>query len=250
LPAFPGAAHAQAEPTQPPQTSWGDTHRPPLWCIAANVFPSPYPQVARDILSTTLENVACPESSFMNRILHATKFAAEKHAQQRRKNADATPYINHPIEVAEHLARIGGVSDEDVLIAALLHDTIEDTQTNYQEIADLFGIRVASIVLECTDDKSLEKAERKRLQIVIAPKKCPEAKCVKIADKTCNLSSIISDPPNDWSVQRQREYFGWAERVVAGLLGVNDPLDAYVKEVLARGKAALEKLAAKSIQSG
>ncbi|MFN9605929.1 MAG: HD domain-containing protein [Planctomycetota bacterium] len=186
----------------------------------------------------------------MNRILHATKFAAEKHAQQRRKNADATPYINHPIEVAEHLARIGGVSDEDVLIAALLHDTIEDTQTNYQEIADLFGIRVASIVLECTDDKSLEKAERKRLQIVNAPKKSPEAKCVKIADKTCNLSSIISDPPNDWSVQRQREYFGWAERVVAGLLGVNDPLDAYVKEVLARGKAALEKLAAKSIQSG
>jgi guanosine-3',5'-bis(diphosphate) 3'-pyrophosphohydrolase len=186
---------------------------------------------------------------FMNRILHATKFAAEKHAQQRRKNADATPYINHPIEVAEHLARIGGVFDEDVLIAALLHDTIEDTQTTYQEIADLFGIRVAGIVLECTDDKSLEKAERKRLQIVNAPSKSPEAKCVKVADKTCNLNSTISDPPPDWSIQRQLEYFEWAERVVAGLLGVNDSLDACVKEVLTRGKALLQTLAANSSQA-
>jgi guanosine-3',5'-bis(diphosphate) 3'-pyrophosphohydrolase len=176
----------------------------------------------------------------MNRILHATRFAAEKHKQQRRKNEDATPYINHPIEVAEHLARIGGICDEDVLIAALLHDTIEDTHTTYEELVDLFGKRVADIVLECTDDKSLEKAERKRLQIVHAPKKSPEAKCVKIADKTSNLSSIISDPPRDWDIQRKKEYFEWAERVIDGLLGENDALDGCAKEVLARGKAAMQ----------
>lgn len=167
------------------------------------------------------------------------KFAAEKHAQQRRKNADATPYINHPIEVAEHLARVGGVTDEDVLVAALLHDTIEDTGTTAEEIESSFGSRVVAIVLECTDDKRLEKAERKRLQIVNAPKKSPDAKCVKIADKTCNLASILVDAPPSWSLRRQREYFEWAEQVIHGLLGVNEQLDRRVKEVLAHGKNTL-----------
>lgn len=176
----------------------------------------------------------------MNRLLHAMKFAAEKHAQQRRKNADATPYINHPIEVAEHLARVGGIADEDVLVAALLHDTIEDTNTTCDEIEGRFGARVASIVMECTDDKSLEKAERKRLQIVNAPDKSSDAKCVKIADKTCNLASILVDPPRDWSIRRQQEYFEWAERVIHGLLGVNEQLDACVKDVLAHGKNVLQ----------
>lgn len=173
----------------------------------------------------------------MNRLLQAVKFAAEKHTHQRRKNSDATPYINHPIEVAEHLARVGGISDEDVILAAILHDTIEDTKTTFEEIEGCFGSRVAKIVMECTDDKSLEKAERKRLQIVNAPKKSSEAKCVKIADKTCNLASVLADPPKDWSIRRQQEYFEWAEQVVNGLLGVNERLDASVKSVLAQGKS-------------
>ena len=95
--------------------------------------------------------------------------------------------------------------------------------------------------MECTDDKSLEKAERKRLQIVNAPKKSSDAKCVKIADKTCNLASILVDPPSDWSVLRQQEYFEWAEQVIQGLLGVNEQLDACVKDVLAQGKSVLQK---------
>lgn len=176
----------------------------------------------------------------MNRLLQALKFAAEKHVQQRRKNAEATPYINHPIEVAEHLARVGGISDEDVLIAALLHDTIEDTKTTLAELESVFGSRVAGIVMECTDDKSLEKLERKRLQIVNAPKKSPDAKCVKIADKTCNLASILIDPPKDWSVCRQREYFEWAEQVIRGLVGVNEQLDACARHVLAQGNRMLQ----------
>jgi len=175
----------------------------------------------------------------MNRLLQAARFAAERHTHQRRKNAAATPYVNHPVEVAEHLARVGGISDEDVLVAALLHDTVEDTQTTFEEIRERFGERVAGIVMECTDDKSLEKAERKRLQIVNAPNKSVDAKCVKIADKTCNLASMIVDPPVGWSMQRQQEYFAWAERVVHGLRGVNEHLDASVNDVLARGKARL-----------
>jgi len=176
----------------------------------------------------------------MIRLLQALKFAAEKHVQQRRKNAKATPYINHPIEVAEHLARVGGISDEDVLIAALLHDTIEDTKTTLTELESVFGSRVAGIVMECTDDRSLEKLERKRLQIVNAPKKSPDAKCVKIADKTCNLASILVDPPKDWSVRRQREYFEWAEQVIQGLVGVNEQLDACARDVLAQGNRMLQ----------
>jgi guanosine-3',5'-bis(diphosphate) 3'-pyrophosphohydrolase len=175
----------------------------------------------------------------MNRILQAASFAATKHTGQRRKNAAAGPYINHPIEVAEHLSTVGGVTDEDILIAALLHDTVEDTDTTREEIAEWFGENVASLVMECTDDKSLPKQERKRLQIVNAPHKSPGAKQIKLADKTCNLRTMVEDPPADWPLQRQIEYFEWAEKVVAGLLGQNEALDAGVLSVLREG---LEKL--------
>ena len=175
----------------------------------------------------------------MNRILQAAHFAAIKHSQHRRKNVDATPYINHPIEVAEHLSRIGGITDEDVLVAALLHDTIEDTETTREEIMEIFGPRVAGFVVECTDNKSLEKPERKRLQILTAPHKSNEAKMIKIADKTCNLASILMDPPDGWNLQRQKEYFLWAEQVVQGLLGVNVPMDRGIAKVLEQGKMKL-----------
>lgn len=174
----------------------------------------------------------------MIRLLQAAHFAARKHSGQTRKNAAATPYINHPIEVAEHLARVGGITDEDILAAALLHDTIEDTETTKDEIEHIFGNRIASIVADCTDDKRLEKAERKRLQIENARQKSPEAKCVKIADKTCNLASILVDPPKDWSISQQLEYFQWAEKVVLGLLGINERLDQCVLDILAQGKRA------------
>lgn len=175
----------------------------------------------------------------MNPLLEAMAFAARKHTSQRRKNAAADPYINHPIEVAAHLSSVGGVTDEDILIAALLHDTVEDTDTTQEEIAGLFGDKVASLVMECTDDKSLPKLERKRLQIVNAPHKTSGAKLIKISDKTCNLRTLVEDPPADWSAQRQRAYFLWAEQVVAGLLGKNEALDAAVLSVLREG---LEKL--------
>lgn len=177
----------------------------------------------------------------MKRFLKALKFAAEKHAGQRRKSKNAAPYINHPIEVAEHLATVGDISDEDILIAALLHDTVEDTDATYAEIQSQFGSHVADLVMECTDDKKLDKAERKRLQIVNAPHKTDGAKCIKIADKTSNLYAILQDPPKDWSLERQREYFQWAEAVVEGLLGVNKKLDEAVNAVLAKGKINLSQ---------
>jgi len=176
----------------------------------------------------------------MTRLLQAVDFAARKHRQQRRKNKDDTPYINHCVEVAHHLARVGKVEDEDTLIAALLHDTIEDTDTTREEIAERFGETVAGLVAECTDDKRLPKQERKRLQIETAPGKSRRAKLIKIADKTCNLRSILEDPPAMWSRQRQREYFVWAEQVVAGLLGESAALDREVERALREGLERLD----------
>lgn len=159
-------------------------------------------------------------------LIQAIAFAAHKHRDQRRKDADASPYINHPIALANVLANEGGVLDIDVLCAAVLHDTIEDTETSADELRALFGERIAEIVLEVTDDKSLDKATRKQLQIDHAPHLSEAAKLVKLADKICNLRDIMSSPPADWSQQRKQDYFVWAANVVNGLRGVHPRLEA------------------------
>lgn len=155
----------------------------------------------------------------------ALAFAADKHKNQRRKDADASPYINHPIALANLLLNEAGVEDQRILIAAVLHDTIEDTDTTEQELVRHFGKDIADIVLEVTDDKSLPKAERKRLQIEHAAHISRRAKLVKLADKICNLRDIAASPPADWSIERKREYFDWAKAVVDGLRGVHPGLE-------------------------
>lgn len=152
-------------------------------------------------------------------ILKAAQFAAEKHRNQRRKDVDASPYINHPLGLASVLAVEGGVENPETICAALLHDTIEDTDTTVEELSALFGDRITGIVLEVTDDKSLDKAVRKEEQIRHAPHISPEAKLVKLADKICNLRDILASPPADWSAGRKSDYFDWANRVVAGCAG-------------------------------
>ena len=161
----------------------------------------------------------------MNRLISAIAFAAEKHRNQRRKDASASPYINHPIALADVLANEAGVEDERILIAAILHDTIEDTETTEQELIRLFGQEITAIVLEVTDDKALPKAERKRLQIEHAPDISRRAKLVKLADKICNLRDIATSQPVDWSLARKQDYFEWAKSVVDGLRGVNPGLE-------------------------
>lgn len=159
-------------------------------------------------------------------IVKAAQFAAEKHKNQRRKDADASPYINHPLALASVLAVEGGVETPEVICAALLHDTVEDTETTAEELAAIFGATVTGIVLEVTDDKSLDKAVRKEEQVRHAPHISPEAKLVKLADKICNLRDILASPPADWSADRKRAYFDWAARVVAGPRGVHPALEA------------------------
>ena len=172
-------------------------------------------------------------------ILKAAHFAADRHRDQRRKGVDASPYINHPIEVAETLARVGGVSDLATLQAALLHDTIEDTKTSAAELEEVFGAEVSDLVGEVTDDKSLPKKERKQKQIDHSPHLSTRAKLIKLADKICNTRDIAHSSPDDWSEERRVQYLNWSEAVVAGCRGVNTHLEGYYDEVLQRARELL-----------
>ncbi len=172
-------------------------------------------------------------------MLGALAFAAEKHRDQRRKDAGGSPYINHPIAVASVLAAEAGVGDQTLLLAAILHDTVEDTETSVEELRERFGPDVAGVVREVSDDKSMPKDVRKRLQVEHARSASPLAKCLKIADKICNVRDVTMTPPASWSLERRRQYLNWAEDVVAGCRGVNPKLDALFDRTLADGRRHL-----------
>jgi guanosine-3',5'-bis(diphosphate) 3'-pyrophosphohydrolase len=172
----------------------------------------------------------------VSRILGAATFAAERHRDQRRKGKDASPYINHPLALANLLAR-SGERDPTLLMAALLHDTVEDTATSFEDIERVFGAEVADTVREVTDDKSLPQAERKRAQVEHAAHLSRRAKLVKLADKICNLHDLSVSPPTDWSVERKREYFDWAKAVIDPMRGVHPELEALFDREYARRPA-------------
>jgi (p)ppGpp synthase/HD superfamily hydrolase len=172
-------------------------------------------------------------------LLKALVFSAAQHRDQRRKDREASPYINHPIEVASVLANVGGVSEITTLVAAILHDTIEDTQTMPEEIEGRFGPEIRLLVEEVSDDKRLLKAERKRLQIEHAPSLSRRAKLIKLADKICNVRDVTHRPPAHWPLERRREYLDWTERVVAGCRGASPRLEQEYDRVLREGRALL-----------
>ena len=176
---------------------------------------------------------------YATNLLKALKFAADMHRDQRRKGIEASPYINHPIQVAEVLSSIGSVSDLPTLMAAILHDTIEDTEATIEDLDRLFSAEVASLVSEVTDDKSLPKAARKANQIAHAPQLSDRAKMIKIADKICNVRDIGSKPPVDWNEQRRSQYFDWASEVVEGCKGVNAGLEDYFSRCLEESRTLL-----------
>ena len=174
----------------------------------------------------------------VQRILAAARFAAEKHAGQKRKGLAAEPYINHLIEVAELIAASSDVLDVNLVMAGFLHDTIEDTVVTATELERLFGADVAALVVEATDDKSLPKETRKALQVKHAPHKSPRAQILKLADKISNLRSMLASPPADWSRERRRQYCEWAQQVVSGFTSPNGLLQAEFDKVYAELKEA------------
>ena len=171
--------------------------------------------------------------SDVGRLLMAAHFSADRHRDQRRKGVRNTPYINHPLEVAERLARIGGIEDATVLIAAILHDTIEDTETTEAEIRALFGREVAGLVAELTEDKEPHWTVRKRREIDGAAHLSPAAKLIKLVDKTCNVADTAVNPPGDWTLDRRRDYLTFAALVADGCRGQSIALDAEFDRVLA-----------------
>lgn len=159
-------------------------------------------------------------------LLKALAFAAAKHKDQRRKDVGASPYINHPIALADIICNEGGITDMEVICSALLHDTVEDTDTQVEELEAEFGRAIRDIVMEVSDDKTLPKQARKQAQIEHASALSDKAKLVKLADKIANLRDVANSPPPDWNLQRRREYFDWAKAVVDRLRGVDVTLEA------------------------
>lgn len=172
-------------------------------------------------------------------VIQAAHFAADKHRDQRRKGIRNTPYINHPLEVADRLSRIGGVDDATILAAAILHDTIEDTQTTRAELAKAFGNEIAALVAELTDETGLTWQQRKRMEIDHAPHLSDSAKMIKIVDKTCNVADTVTNPPGEWTLSRRRDYLEFAELVADGCRGVNPALDAEFDRVMAEARAKI-----------
>ncbi len=173
-------------------------------------------------------------------VTQAMDFAANAHAHQRRKGSQSEPYVNHVTDVARILAEATGGEDIVLIIAALLHDTIEDQEVSHEQISGLFGIEVADLVQEVTDNMSIRKLERKLLQVANASRKSPRAKMLRIADKISNLNSILNDPPTHWDLNRKREYFEWAKQVVDGCRGVNAKLEALFDGTYQRRHELLE----------
>jgi (p)ppGpp synthase/HD superfamily hydrolase len=168
----------------------------------------------------------------------AYDFAARLHVGQRRKGAAAEPYVNHLTDVAARVAR-SPAADETLILAAILHDVIEDTAGTTADIADRFGPEVAALVLEVTDDKALPKAERKRLQVAMVGTKSEGARRIKLADKASNLTALADSPPAGWDAARRADYVAWAERVAAGCRGIDPVLEAGFDAAAARARQAL-----------
>ena len=175
------------------------------------------------------------------KLLQAISFAAKKHSKQKRKGADGQPYINHVLEVANLLANVGNIEDYDVLIAAVLHDTVEDTETTKREITKLFGTTVSQYVSEVTDNKKLPKAKRKELQTKHAPHLSDGAKRIKLADKISNICDVSENPPAGWSDKRRLEYIDWGEQVINGVRGVNSNLEQYFDETVLEARQKIEQ---------
>lgn len=180
-----------------------------------------------------------PKETQVNILLAAAIFAAEKHRGQVRKDQSGSPYITHPLAVAQLLWEIGGIQETEILSAAILHDTLEDTPTTRGELADRFGSAILAIVLEVSDDKSLPKMERKRRQVLHAPELSLPARLVKLGDKLANCTDILQSPPNGWNLKRRQEYIQWAADVISQIRGANAALESAFDSVLTDAETEL-----------
>jgi len=180
------------------------------------------------------------ETPLLGILLDAVIFAAHKHQGQVRKDQSRSPYVTHPLAVARAIWEIGQVKDQTLLIAAVLHDTIEDTETSKDEIRKRFGEEVLSIVIEVTDEKSQEKMIRKQQQVTHAATLSHSAKILKLADKLCNCQDILYSPPDNWTMKRRQDYIQWAADVIAQMRDTNPGLETALDQVFSDAEEQLE----------
>ena len=172
------------------------------------------------------------KSSGLVLVFEALRYAAEKHKNQRRKGSEDTPYINHPIAVAYYLSSYAHIQDPHILAAAILHDTLEDTDATPEEIKEIFGSKVLKLVQEVTDDKTLPKNTRRRQQEKTVDQRSHGAKLIRIADKISNVYDLFHTPPAGWDPETRIEYLDWTERVINKIKGVNPSLENMYDEML------------------
>ena len=197
----------------------------------------------RKLLLPTISNIQGNMPNFIEDPLvqKAAQFAAQKHKGQIRKGRDECPYIDHLKSVARVIAEVGGIEDPEILAAAWLHDTLEDTETTPEELEANFGKRVRQLVEEVSDDKSLPKDERKQLQIQHAPKLSIDAVLIKLGDKISNIIDVTNTPPTHWTLERRKYYLDWAEAVINNCPKVNTALEQHFAEVLKKGRRTLRE---------
>ena len=187
-------------------------------------------------------NVEAPHrSSPLSEFIRAVHFAADQHRDQRRKGVDASPYINHPIAVAELIASVAGVDDVVVLQAAVLHDIVEDTEVSLEAVEARFGSAVAGLVAEVTDDQSLSGMARKEAQVLGANRLSEGAKLIRLSDKICNVFDVARNPPARWSADRRRNYVEWTARVVESCRGASPALEARFDQVREMALEAIDR---------
>ena len=196
---------------------------------------------AENLSPDSSENSTENSSDQVGLMLKVLRFASEKHKHQRRKDKERSPYINHPIDVAERIWNRGHYHDINAICAALLHDTVEDTEATFEEIEGLFGKKITDIVREVTDDKSLAKSARKQAQIDHGPHLSIEAKHIKLGDKTSNVTDVCRSTPPDWSKERCRDYLDWTKQMIDTISGTNGPMENDYLAILTEAKAGLEK---------
>ncbi len=197
----------------------------------------------RKLLLPTISNIQGNMPNFIKDPLvqKAAQFAAQKHKGQIRKGRDECPYIDHLKSVARVIAEVGGIEDPEILSAAWLHDTLEDTETTPEELEANFGERVRQLVEEVSDDKSLPKDERKQLQIRHAPGLSQDAVLIKLGDKISNIIDVTNTPPTHWTLERRKKYLDWAKAVIDNCPKVNTVLEQHFAEVLKKGRRRLRE---------
>jgi guanosine-3',5'-bis(diphosphate) 3'-pyrophosphohydrolase len=180
-----------------------------------------------------------PEPVSLQKVFEALEFAAYKHRRQKRKGAIGIPYINHPIEVAGMLVRSMNEPSKELIIAALLHDTMEDTDVSNEEIEEKFGKQISDIVSEVTDNMSLPSEKRRKIQIEKAHSLSYEARCIKITDKTCNIHDMLYTKVM-WSRKRKINYIIWAKNIVEQIQGTHNDLESAFNNMLKESETLLK----------